>query len=150
MIFMILIGAMALNFFLGITRMPMALANFVGSLQISPIFVVVIIMFIYLLLGCIMDPMSMILLTVPIFFPLLMKLGLDPIWFGILAVRAVEMGLITPPIGMNVFVIKGVARDTSMYDIFSGITPFLAADIVCVTLLIVFPQISLFLPNTMY
>lgn len=150
MIFMILIGAMALNFFLGITRMPMALADFVGGLSVPPIFVIVTILFIYLLLGCIMDPMAMILLTVPIFFPLIMKLGFDPIWFGILVVRAVEMGLITPPIGMNVFVIKGVARDVSLYDVFMGIIPFLAADIVCVTLLIVFPQISLFLPNSMY
>ena len=150
MIFMILIGAMGLNFFLGITRMPMALADFVGGLSVPPIFIVVTILFIYLLLGCIMDPMAMILLTVPIFFPLIMKLGFDPIWFGILVVRSVEMGLITPPIGINVFVIKGVARDVSLFDIFIGIIPFLAADIVCVTLLIVFPQISLFLPNSMY
>jgi len=150
MIFMILIGAMALNFFLGITQMPMALADFIGGLSVPPIFVIVAILFIYLLLGCIMDPMAMILLTVPIFFPLVMKMGFDPIWFGILVVRAVEMGLITPPIGINVFVIKGVAHDVSLYDVFVGIIPFLAADIVCVTLLIVFPQISLFLPNSMY
>lgn len=150
MIFMILIGAMTLNFFLGITRMPMALADFIGGLSVPPIFVIVAILFIYLLLGCIMDPMAMILLTVPIFFPMVMKLGFDPIWFGILVVRAVEMGLITPPIGINVFVIKGVARDTSLSEVFIGIIPFLAADIVCVTLLIVFPQISLFLPNSMY
>lgn len=150
MIFMILIGAMTLNFFLGITRMPMALADFIGGLSVPPIFVIVAILFIYLLLGCIMDPMAMILLTVPIFFPMVMKLGFDPIWFGILIVRAVEMGLITPPIGINVFVIKGVARDTSLSEVFIGIIPFLAADIVCVTLLIVFPQISLFLPNSMY
>lgn len=150
MIFMILIGAMTLNFFLGITRMPMALADFIGGLSVPPIFVIVAILFIYLLLGCIMDPMAMILLTVPIFFPMVMKLGFDPIWFGILIVRAVEMGLITPPIGINVFVIKGVARDVSLFEVFIGIIPFLAADIVCVTLLIVFPQISLFLPNSMY
>lgn len=149
MIFAIVIGAMLLNFFLGITKLPMTLATFVGGLSVHPIFVVVAILFIYLLLGCIMDPMAMILLTVPIFFPIIMRLGLDPIWFGILIVRVVEIGLITPPIGLNVFIIRGVAKDVPLFDIFQGILPFLAADIVCIALLVIFPQISLFLPNTM-
>ncbi|MCK4790194.1 MAG: TRAP transporter large permease, partial [Desulfobacteraceae bacterium] len=135
MIFAIVIGAMLLNFFLGITKLPMALATFVGGLSVHPIFIVVAILFIYLLLGCIMDPMAMILLTVPIFFPIIMEMGLDPIWFGILIVRVVEIGLITPPIGLNVFIIRGVAKDVPLFDIFQGILPFLAADIVCVTLL---------------
>ena len=149
MIFAILIGAMLLNFFLGITKVPMALATFVGGLKVPPLAIIFAILFIYLLLGCIMDSLPMILLTVPIFFPLVLEMGFDPIWFGILMVRVVEIGLITPPIGLNVFVISGVAQDVPLYDIFRGIVPFLAADIVCISLLVVFPQISLFLPNTM-
>jgi C4-dicarboxylate transporter DctM subunit len=150
MIFAIVIGAMLLNYFLGITRLPMELATFISELQVPPLVVLIAILIIYLLLGCIMDSLAMILLTVPIFFPITQKLGFDPIWFGILMVRVVEIGLITPPIGLNVFVISGVARDVPLYDIFRGILPFLAADIVCVTLLVAFPQISLFLPNTMF
>ena len=91
----------------------------------------------------------MILLTVPIFFPLAMSLGFDPIWFGIIIVRVFEMAAITPPVGMNVYVIHGVARDIPMSTIFRGIIPFVIADICHVTLLVVFPQISLFLPNFM-
>ena len=149
MIFAILIGAMLLNFFLGITKVPMALATFVGGLKVPPLAIIFAILFIYLLLGCIMDSLPMILLTVPIFFPLVLEMGFDPIWFGILMVRVVEIGLITPPIGLNVFVISGVAQDVPLYDIFRGIVPFLGADIVCISLLVIFPQISLFLPNTM-
>ena len=150
MIFAIVIGAMLLNYFLGITKLPMELATFISELQVPPFVVLIAIMVIYLLLGCIMDSLAMILLTVPIFFPIAQKLGFDAIWFGILMVRVVEIGLITPPIGLNVFVIGGVARDVPLYDIFRGILPFLAADIVCVSLLIAFPQIALFLPNTMF
>jgi C4-dicarboxylate transporter DctM subunit len=150
MIFAIMIGAMLLNYFLGVTKLPMELATFISELQVPSLVVLIAILIIYLFLGCIMDSLAMILLTVPIFFPVIQKLGIDPIWFGILVVRVVEIGLITPPIGLNVFVIGGVARDVPLYDIFRGILPFLAADIVCVTLLVAFPQISLFLPNTMF
>ena len=149
MIFGILIGAMILNYFMGITMMPMTLANFVGGLPIPPLAIIVCIIIIYLFLGCIMDPMAMILLTVPIFFPLTVDLGFDPIWFGILVVRVVEIGLITPPIGINVFIIKGVDKDIPLSEVFLGILPFLAADIFCVSLLVAFPQIALFLPSTM-
>jgi C4-dicarboxylate transporter DctM subunit len=150
MIFAIMIGAMLLNYFLGITRLPMELATFISELQVPPLVVLLAILAIYLFLGCIMDSLAMILLTVPIFFPIIQKLGIDPIWFGILITRCVEIGLITPPIGLNVFVIAGVARDVPLYDIFRGILPFLAADILEVTLLITFPQIALYLPNTMF
>jgi C4-dicarboxylate transporter DctM subunit len=141
---------MLLNYFLGVTKMPMALANFLSELQVSRLVVLVGIIIIYLFLGCIMDSLAMILLTVPIFFPVVIKLGFDPIWFGVIIVMVVEIGLITPPIGMNVFVIGGVARDVPLYDIFRGILPFLVADILEVTLLIAFPQIALYLPNTMF
>jgi C4-dicarboxylate transporter DctM subunit len=150
MIFAIMIGAMLLNYFLGVTKMPMALANFLSELQVSRLVVLIGIIIIYLFLGCIMDSLAMILLTVPIFFPIVIKLGFDPIWFGVIIVMVVEIGLITPPIGMNAFVIGGVARDVPLYDIFRGIMPFLFADIVEVSILIVFPQIALFLPKTMF
>jgi C4-dicarboxylate transporter DctM subunit len=150
MIFAIMIGAMLLNYFLGITRLPMELATFISELQVPPLVVIVTIFIIYLILGCVMDALAMILLTVPILFPIILKFDINPIWFGIFIVRCVEIGAITPPIGLNVFVIGGVAKDVPMYDIFKGILPFLAADIVCVTLLVVFPQIALFLPNTMF
>ncbi len=149
MIFTIVIGAMLLNFFLGITKLPMALATFVRGLQMSPLAIIVAMLVIYLFLGCIMDSLAMVLLTVPIFFPLILEMGFDPIWFGILIVRVVEIGLITPPVGLNVFIIRGVAKDVPLYDIFRGIVPFLAADVVCVALLVAFPQIALFLPHTM-
>ena len=149
MIFCILIGAMILNYFMAITMLPMTLADFVGGLAVPPVVTVLFIIIIYILLGCLMDPMAMILLTVPIFYPLIINLGYDPIWFGILVVRVVEIGMITPPIGINVFIIKGIDRDVSMSDVFLGILPFLAADLVCVGLIVAFPQIVLFLPNTM-
>jgi tripartite ATP-independent transporter DctM subunit len=150
MIFAIMIGAMLLNYFLGVTKLPMELAIFISELQVPPLVVILAIFIIYLILGCVMDALAMILLTVPILFPIILQFGINPIWFGIFIVRCVEIGAITPPIGLNVFVIHGVARDVPMYDIFKGILPFLVADIVCVTLLVVFPQIALFLPNTMF
>jgi TRAP-type C4-dicarboxylate transport system permease large subunit len=104
---------------------------------------------IYLVLGCLMDSMAMILITVPIFYPLLINLGFDPIWFGVIIVIMAEAGLITPPVGVNVFIIKGVAGDVPMYTIFRGIMPFLFADVVLVILLVVWPEIALFLPSTM-
>jgi len=145
MVFVILIGAMLIGYFLTITRIPYELSNWVANLQMNRYVILVIIILIYLFLGCIMDSLSIILLTIPIFFPVVVKLGFDPIWFGIITVRISEMGLITPPIGMNVFIIKGVAGDVPMYTIFRGIVPFLIADACHVALLVAFPQISLFL-----
>ena len=104
---------------------------------------------IYLALGCIMDSLSIIILTVPIFYPVVMALDFDPIWFGIILVRLVEIGMITPPVGINVFIIKGVAPEVPMYTIFRGILPFLAADICHVALLLAFPQITLSLPKVL-
>ena len=150
MIFAIMIGAMLMNYFLGITKLPMKFAAYISGLQMSPLLVIIAIFIVYLILGCLMDALAMILLTVPIFFPIIIEFGIDPIWAGIFITRCVEIGGITPPIGMNVFVIHGVARDVPMYDIFKGVLPFIAADIVCVALLVAFPQIALFLPNTMF
>jgi TRAP-type C4-dicarboxylate transport system permease large subunit len=100
-------------------------------------------------LGCLLDSLAMILLTIPIVFPIVKALGYDPVWFGIVIVMVVELGLITPPIGMNVFVIKGIARDVPLETIFRGVTPFIVAQIVLLLVLIAFPQIALWLPSTM-
>jgi C4-dicarboxylate transporter DctM subunit len=101
------------------------------------------------ILGCIMEVFSAMLITMPILFPLVTSLGYDPIWFGVITVIMLEMGLITPPVGMNVFVIAGMARDVPMYTIFKGIWPFVFAMVICIVILIIFPQIALFLPKHM-
>ncbi len=103
----------------------------------------------YLLLGCIMDTLAMVILTVPIFYPVILKLGYDPIWFGVVMVLVSEMGVITPPVGMNVYVIHGIARDVPLFTMFRGILPFLCMMIFCLILVVMFPQIALFLPSLM-
>jgi C4-dicarboxylate transporter DctM subunit len=149
MIFSILIGAMIMNYWLGISELPLKLAEFVAHLSISSLGILGSILFIYIVLGCLMDAMPMILLTTPIFYPIIVKMGFNPIWFGVLVVRVVEIGLITPPIGLNVFIIRGIAKDISTFEIFRGVVPFFVADIGCVVLLVAFPQIALFLPSLM-
>jgi C4-dicarboxylate transporter DctM subunit len=146
MIFTIIIGAMIFGYFLSVTKLPMELANWIVSLGLSPYLVLIIIIFTYLLLGCVMDTLAMILLTIPIFLPVITTLGFNTIWFGIMVIMVAEMGLITPPVGMNVYVIAGIAKDIPIEVIFKGIFPFLVSVIVCTALLIVFPQIALFLP----
>ena len=149
MIFVIFLGAMILGYFLAVTRLPFELAEFVGSLPVHRYVILLIVLGIYMLLGAVMDSLAMILLTVPIFFPLITTLGFDPIWFGIIIVRVTEIGLITPPVGLNVFIIKGIAKDVSMGTIFSGIVPFLIADVLHVLLLLAIPELTLFLPSLM-
>jgi len=149
MIFAILLGAMILGYFFAVTRLPFELASFIGGLPVNRYVILILILIVYLILGCIMDSLAMILLTVPIFYPLIKTLGFDPIWFGIIVVRAMEIGMITPPVGMNVFIIKGIAQDVPMYTIFRGAVPFLIADLCHVTLLILVPQLATFLPGLM-
>jgi len=149
MVFAIILGAMLLGYFLSVTRIPFDLAGYIGDLHINRYVILVLILLTFIVLGCVIDTMAIILLTVPIFFPLIVQLGFDPIWFGILVVRVTEIGLLTPPVGLNVFVIKGVAPDVPIGTIFRGIVPFLIADFFHVALLIAFPQITLFLPNMM-
>jgi len=149
MVFAIILGAMLLGYFLTVTRIPFDLAGFVAGLPVNRYIILALILFVFLALGCVIDTMAIVLLTVPIFFPLIVKLGFDPIWFGILVVRTTEMGLITPPVGLNVFIIKGVAKDVPIGTIFRGILPFLFADLCQVALLIAIPQLSLFLPSLM-
>jgi tripartite ATP-independent transporter DctM subunit len=149
MVFFILIGAHFFSPFLALTRIPSNVSTWIGELAIPALAVLLIILVIYLILGCFMEGFAMLVLTLPIVFPIIVELGYDPIWFGIIIVLVVEMGLISPPVGMNVFVVKGVAPDVPLTDIFRGIFPFLGAMAVCVGLLIAFPDIALFLPETM-
>lgn len=148
-IFTILIGALILTYFLAVSRLPSELATFISGLEVNKYIIIVGIIVFYVFLGCFFDAVAMILLTIPIFFPMMTAMDFDPIWFGIIIVRVIEMGLITPPIGMNVFIIKGVAGDVPMKTIFKGIIPFLIADICHVALLVAFPSLALFLPGLM-
>ena len=148
MLFLIMMGAMIFGYFLSISQLPSELANLVGDFSLNRYVVLSMILIITLALGCIMDSMAIVLLTIPVFYPLIVNLGFDPIWFGILVVMVTEMGLITPPVGMNVFVIKGIS-DVSISTIFRGIVPFFIADLALVVFLVMFPWIVLFIPNLM-
>jgi len=147
MIYALMIGAFLLNYFLAASTIPTELAAITNRLPFPPLGIMASIMFLFLGLGCFIDAMAMIMLTIPIFLPLALRLGFDPIWFGILLVRMTEIAVITPPVGMNVFAIHGIAKDVPMEVIFRGILPFLLADIIHVTLLLFVPQICLFLPG---
>jgi TRAP-type C4-dicarboxylate transport system permease large subunit len=149
MIFLILLGAETFNAFLMQTRTPLLIAQAITEAGLSPMLVLLAILLLYLLLGCVMDSMSMLLLTIPIFYPIVAGLdfGMSQeetlIWFGIIAVVVVEVGLITPPVGMNVFVINGMARDVPMIESFRGVLPFLISDVIRIGALIAFPAITL-------
>jgi C4-dicarboxylate transporter DctM subunit len=149
MLFTILIGASIFASFANFTTMPQELKGFVEQFQIHPIAVIVAICFVYVVLGTAMEELSMILLTVPIFFPLVVHLGFDPIWFGVLIVCVVEIGMISPPVGMNVFVLRSVLPDVPTGQIWKGVIPFLMADIVRLSVLIAFPAITLWLPKAL-
>ena len=149
MLYGILIGAFVFKYFLAVTTIPFALADFVGGLPVPPLAIMALIMLVYVFLGCVMDALTMILLTIPIFFPLVLSLGFDAIWFGIIIVRMTEIGLITPPIGMNVYAISGIAPDVPVTTIFKGVIPFLIADFFHVALLLFVPIVVLWLPSIM-
>ena len=147
MIFTILIGAEVFGYFLSVSQLSFALVGFIEGLGLPPVGVLLFIIVFYMVLGCFMDSLAMILLTVPIFYPLIVANGFDPVWFGIIAVVTVELGLITPPVGMNLFVIKSVAPDVPLSEIMIGVTPFVVTDIVRLGVLLAFPTISLLLPR---
>jgi tripartite ATP-independent transporter DctM subunit len=155
MVLMLIAGAVIFGKFLAVTRIPFEIAGWVAGLDMSPVLVMAVVIGIYFIGGCFMDALAFVTLTVPIFFPVVMELGFDPIWFGIIIVMVTEMGVITPPVGINVYVVYGVAKNVlkeeiPLEKIFKGIFPFLLAVIVGVILLIIFPSIILFLPNLMY
>lgn len=149
MVFLIVTGATIFGHFMAVTRVPFELSEWLGAMEVSPKVIMGFIIFGYLIGGCFMDSLALITLTVPILYPVILKLGFDPIWFGVIIVLVGEMGVITPPVGINVYIIKGVAEDVPLETIFKGIFPFLVALIVCAVILIIFPQIALFLPGLM-
>ncbi len=149
MLFTILIGASIFSNFINYTSMPTDLRDWISGLGLSPMFVVVGICAIYLVLGTAMEELSMILLTVPIFYPLVVHLGLDPIWFGVLIVCVVEIGMISPPVGMNVFVLRSMLPDVATNTIWRGVFPFVIADVVRMGILLAFPILSVWLPRTL-
>ena len=148
-VFTVLIGALIFGYFLTITQVPQKLTGFLTEMGLGRYEVLALIMVMYLILGCLMDAMAMIILTVPIIFPVIVQLGFDPIWFGIIIVMTVELGLIHPPVGMNVFVIKSVVPDVSFTTIFKGVIPFILTDLLRLVILIAFPVIALWLPAQM-
>jgi tripartite ATP-independent transporter DctM subunit len=148
-VMLILIGAHVFGPFLALSHVPTMVGNALAALDIGPYGVLIVILACYLVLGCFLEGFAMLVLTMPIFFPVITGLGFDPIWFGVVVVVMLEMGLITPPVGMNVFIVKSVAPGVDLSDIFRGVFPFLFAMLLLVALLILFPQIALYLPNTM-
>ena len=147
MLFTIVIGASLFANFLNYTELPASLRDFVLYFDIHPMVVIIAICFVYVILGMAMESLSMMLLTVPIFFPLIVALGFDPIWFGIIIVCVIEISLITPPVGMNIFVLSSVVPDIKTTAIWRGVMPFVAADILRMGVLIAFPALSLYLPK---
>jgi C4-dicarboxylate transporter DctM subunit len=147
MVLFIITGAVIFGHFLAVSTIPFLLADWVGNLPIHPMAIMGVIVFIYFLGGFFMDSMALIVVTIPIFFPIVDKLGFDPIWFGVIVVLVAEMGVITPPVGVNVFVIKGIAPEIPLQTIFRGIFPFLGALILFTIVVMLFPQIATFLPS---
>jgi tripartite ATP-independent transporter DctM subunit len=148
MIFLIIVGAFIFMKFLGLSKLPFALVQIIEQLHVSKYVIFAGIIFLYILLGMFLEIYSAVTFTIPIIYPIILALGFDPIWFGVIIVLVIEMGLVTPPVGMNVFILggmTGIPLDT----IFRGIVPFFIAMLICVILLIIFPEIALFLPRTM-
>jgi tripartite ATP-independent transporter DctM subunit len=154
MVMLLIAGAVVFGKFLAVTRIPFNIASWVGGFDLPPYMIMAVLVLIYFFGGCFMDALAFVTLTVPIFFPVVMTLGYDPIWFGIIIVMITEMGVITPPVGINVYVVFGVARrvigEVPLESIFKGIFPFLLAVVAGIIILMMIPQIILFLPNLMY
>jgi tripartite ATP-independent transporter DctM subunit len=154
MVLLLIAGAVVFGKFLAITRIPFNIASWIGGFDLPPYVILSMVVLVYFLGGCFMDALALVMLTVPIFLPVVSGLGYDPIWFGVIIVMVTEMGVITPPVGINVYVVYGVAESViggvPLEAIFKGILPFLLAVIVGLIILVLFPQIILFLPNLMY
>ena len=149
MMFIVLIGAILFSNFLEVSGLPRMIAEWIATLEVAPIVVILVILAIYIGLGCVLESLSMMLLTLPIFYPVAQALGFDLVWFGILVVVVIEIGLITPPIGVNVFMLKAMLPDVPVTSIFRGVAPFIGADFVRLALLLFVPGIVMFLPNLM-
>ncbi len=144
-VFLMLLGAEALGYFISVSQLSSSLAAWIGGLAVNPMVVLFGILLMYFVLGLFMDALAMLVITIPVVFPIILSLGFDPIWFGIIAVLTVELGLITPPMGMNIFVIKAVAPHIKLSDMFRGVAPFIISDLIRLVVLIAFPAISLVL-----
>jgi len=147
MIFLILIGAYIFGSFLTITQAPAALAAFVTSLNVSKYLILLVILIMYAIMGCLMDSLAMVMLTVPIFLPIMTALDFNSIWYGVIMIMVMEMGLITPPVGMNVYIVAGVAKDVPLQKIFRGVAPMVVGMCVALLIICIFPQIALWLPG---
>ena len=154
MVMMLIAGAVIFGKFLAVTRIPFNIATWIGSFDLPPSVILIFIILVYFLGGCFMDALAFVMLTIPIFFPIVTSLGYDPIWFGVIIVMVTEMGVITPPVGINVYVVYGVAKgvvgEIPLESIFKGILPFLLAVVIGVIIMIIFPQTILLLPQLMY
>jgi len=148
-VFTVLIGALLFGYFLTVTQTPQKVTEFLTGLGLGRYGILALIMLMYLVLGCLMDALAMVILTIPIIFPVIVHLGFDPIWFGVIVVMTVELGLIHPPVGMIVFVIKSVVQDVDFATIFKGVLPFIVTDLVRLVILISFPIIATWLPSRM-
>ncbi|MCF8032540.1 MAG: TRAP transporter large permease [Desulfarculaceae bacterium] len=150
MVLLLVAGAVVFGHFLAVTRITFDVAEWVAGLNMPDFAVVAMIVLVYLLGGCFIDALALIMLTIPIFYPIIMDLGYDPVWFGVIIVLVTQMGVITPPVGINVYVVNGIAKDVPLEKIFKGALPFLIALIVGTGFIVLFPQIALWLPNLMY
>lgn len=149
MIFMIIMGAMILNSFLALSRIPTELATLITGISSNRYIICALVVLVYALLGCVMDVSAMVLLTVPIFYPLMIMCGFDPIWFGVIIVMVCELAAITPPFGMNVFIVSGMVKEVPMYTVFRGLAPFVIVDLLLIVIMVIFPQLALTLPRMM-
>lgn len=149
MLMIVVIGTFAFSNLITLSGAPFQFISWAESLHLSPFWFLVLICVLYLGLGCIFESLGMLMLTVPILFPITRALGIDPVWFGIIVVISLELGLITPPVGMNVFVVKSVIPDLALRTIYAGIWPFLVANLICLALILIIPQLALFLPHLM-
>jgi C4-dicarboxylate transporter, DctM subunit len=154
MVMFLIAGALVFGEFLAVTRIPFNIATWVGGFHLPPFLILAAILMVYFIGGCIMDAMALVMLTIPIFFPVVQKLGYDPIWFGLIIVLITQIGVITPPVGINVYVVYGVAQSVvgkiPLEKIFKGTIPFLIAIVAAIVLFTIFPEIVLFLPRLMY
>jgi tripartite ATP-independent transporter DctM subunit len=150
MVLFIIAGATIFGHFMAVSNIPFLLADFVGNLPVSPMVIMGVVVFIYFIGGFFMDSMALIVVTIPIFYPVVAKLGFDPIWFGVVVVIVAEMGVITPPVGVNDFVIKGIAPEIPLYTIFRGIFPYLYALVILTAILMAFPKLATWLPGLVY
>ncbi len=149
MIFLIIVGIVIFARFIAMSRLPYSVVEWISALDMNRYMTLTFILIFYLILGMFMEAIGMLLLTIPVALPVIEALGFDPIWFGVLVVKMIEVALVTPPVGLNVYIIKGVAPNVRMEDMFRGCSPFVLMDLLVIILLILFPQVALFLPNTM-